>query len=275
MNRSLASFSASCLCFLLALPAAAWAADVAPSRDLDSVPRPVDAEIVDYRAPVEQERTYPLGAIRKISGQLRYDNSVLARGPLQAVTYELPVGHTSDAAFTAAREALQARHAELLFWCQARDCGESSLWANQVFGNARLYGADDRQAYLLLRLAEPEQDTLVALYAITRGNRRAYLHVEQLAAQAPLGDLLPTPATLLRQLKGSGSLELARLKGEPQDSWVSVLARGLNLDSSLRVTVAGTQAEAWREALIAKGVRAARLEVTAADQPGLLVNVIR
>ena len=25
--------------------------------------------------------------------------------------------------------------AELLFWCQARDCGESSLWANQVFGN--------------------------------------------------------------------------------------------------------------------------------------------
>ncbi|MDP0995252.1 DUF4892 domain-containing protein, partial [Klebsiella pneumoniae] len=28
--------------------------------------------------------------------------------------------------------------AQLLFWCQARDCGESSLWANEVFGNAKL-----------------------------------------------------------------------------------------------------------------------------------------
>lgn len=275
MNRRLRSFGAPWLCLWLALPATAMAADIAGSRDLDIVPRPVDTEIVDYRAPAEQERTYPLGAVRKISGQLRYDNPVTARGPLQAVTYELPAGHSSDAAFTAAREALQARHAELLFWCQARDCGESSLWANQVFGNARLYGADDRQAYLLLRLAEPEQDTLVALYAITRGNRRAYLHVEQLAAQAPLGDLLPSPSTLLRQLKTSGSLELARLKGEPQDNWVTVLARGLNLDSSLRVTVAGSQAQAWRDALIAKGVRAARLEISAAEQPGLLVNVIR
>ncbi|MCP6391037.1 DUF4892 domain-containing protein, partial [Klebsiella pneumoniae] len=79
--------------------------------------------------------------------------------------------------FTAAREALQKQDAQLLFWCQARDCGESSLWANEVFGNAKLYGADDQQAYLLLRLAAPENDTLVALYSITRGNRRAYLHV--------------------------------------------------------------------------------------------------
>jgi hypothetical protein len=70
----------------------------------------------------------------------------------------------------------------LLFWCQARDCGESSLWANEVFGNAKLYGADEQQAYLLLRLAAPKDNTLVALYSITRGNRKAYLHVEQFDA---------------------------------------------------------------------------------------------
>lgn len=131
------------------------AADVPGSQDLPLVPRMVDAQIVDYRPPAELERIYPMGSIRKISGQLRFDGQVTARGQMTSVTYELPPEHSATSAFTAAREALQKQGAELLFWCQARDCGESSLWANEVFGNAKLYGADNGQAYLLLRLAAP------------------------------------------------------------------------------------------------------------------------
>jgi len=251
------------------------AADVQGSRDLEIVPRVTDSEIVDYRPVTELERIYPMGSIRKISGQLRFDGQVSARGNLTAVTYQLPAEHSSDDAFTAAREALQQQGAELLFWCQARDCGESSLWANEVFGNSKLYGADDRQAYLLLRLGEPKSETLVALYSITRGNRRAYLHVEQFEAAAPLGDLLPTSATLLRQLKNTGRLDFPRLGGEPQESWVTLISRGLNLDSTLRATVSGASANAWRDALVAKGVRAARLETGSADKKGLSIEVIR
>ncbi|POQ06975.1 DUF4892 domain-containing protein [Pseudomonas syringae pv. avii] len=249
--------------------------DLEGSRDLDIVPRLADAEIVDYRPVTELERVYPMGSIRKISGQLRFDGQVSARGNLTSVTYQLPAEHTSDDAFTAARQALQQQGAELLFWCQARDCGESSLWANEVFGNAKLFGADDRQAYLLLRMAEPRNDTLVELYSITRGNRRAYLHVEQFEAAAPLGELLPTSATLLRQLKSTGKLELPRLAGEPQEAWVTLVSRGLNLDSSLRLIVSGVSAGAWRDALIGKGVRAARLETGALDGKGLKIEVIR
>jgi len=253
----------------------ACAADVSGSRDLDIVPRVLDAEIVDYRPSVELERIYPLGSIRKISGQLRFDGQVGARGNVTSVTYQLPTEHTSDEAFTAAREALQKQGAELLFWCQARDCGESSLWANEVFGNSKLYGADEQQAYLLLRLPAPKHETLVALYSITRGNRRAYLHVEQFDAAAPLGDLLPTSATLLRQLKSTGRLDFPALTGEPQDAWITLISRGLNLDSTLRVSVSGASADAWRQALIAKGVRAARLEAGSSDKPGLAVELIR
>jgi hypothetical protein len=252
-----------------------WAADVPGSRDLDVVPRLTDAEIVDYRPMTEVERIYPMGSIRKISGQLRFDGQVSARGNLTGITYQLPTERTSDEAFTAAREALQARGAEPLFWCQARDCGESSLWANEVFGNSKLYGADEQQAYLLLRLAEPQNNTLVALYGITRGNRRGYLHVEQFDSATALGDLLPTSATLLRQLKSTGKLALPRLVGVPQDVWVTLVSRGLNLDSSLRVTIAGADAQAWRQALIAKGVRAARLEAGSGEEPGLFIDVIR
>jgi hypothetical protein len=260
---------------LTAYPAISHASDVAGSQDLANLPRLPDAEIVDYRPSAELERVYPLGSIRKISGQLRFDGQVSAHGSVTAITYQLPVEHSSDEAFTAAREALQSQGAQLLFWCQARDCGESSLWANEVFGNAKLYGADSEQAYLLLRLAAPAHDTLVALYGITRGNKRAYLHVEQFQAAAPLGELLPTSATLLRELKSTGELELPMLTAEPQEPWITLLSRGLNLDSTLRVTLSGDQREAWRQALVNKGVRAARLEAGNVEKPGLTLQLIR
>ncbi|KAA5843255.1 DUF4892 domain-containing protein [Pseudomonas chlororaphis] len=252
-----------------------FAADLPGSHDLPIVPRMPDAQIVDYRPAAEMERIYPMGSIRKISGQLRFDGQVGARGTTTSVTYELPPEHSSTAAFTAAREALQGQGAELLFWCQARDCGESSLWANEVFGNAKLYGADAQQAYLLLRLAAPNDNSLVALYSITRGNRRAYLHVEQFDASTPLGELLPTSATLLRQLKDTGELDLPKLGGEPQPTWLTLLSRGLNLDTTLRVSVSGPNAEAWRQALIGQGVRAARMETGSREAPGLRLELLR
>jgi predicted PurR-regulated permease PerM len=176
------------------------AADLPGSRDLDSLPRFPASTIVAYKESPSLERIYPQGSIRRISGRLRYEREILAQGRHAAVTYELPRTHSADQVFTSARESLLAQGAELLYWCQGRECGASSLWANSVFGNATLYGSDDQQAYALLRLAEPNHDSLLALYSITRGNRRAYLHAEQLDAEAPLGELLPTPATLLRQL---------------------------------------------------------------------------
>ena len=266
------SFSVLALCCFSPL---LFAADVPGSQDLPIVPRMADAQIVDYRPAVAIERIYPLGSIRKISGQLRFDGQVSARGQTTSVTYELPPEHSSNDAFTAAREALQKQDAELLFWCQARDCGESSLWANEVFGNAKLYGADDQQAYLLLRLAAPKDNTLVALYGITRGNRKAYLHVEQFDAAAPLGDLRPTSATLLRELKSTGELDFPKLTGEPDDTWLRLISRGLNLDTTLRVSVSGAKAEAWRQALIGQGVRTARMETGSVEGSGLHIELLR
>ncbi|MBV6825053.1 DUF4892 domain-containing protein [Pseudomonas sp. PD9R] len=252
-----------------------FAADVPGSQDLPILPRMTDAQIVDYRPAVELERIYPLGSIRKISGQLRFDGQVSTRGNATAVTYELPAEHSATQAFTDAREALQKQGAQLLFWCQARDCGESSLWANEVFGNAKLYGSDNEQAYLLLRLAAPKDNTLVALYSITRGNRKAYLHVEQFEAAAPLGDLLPTSATLLRELKSTGELDFPKLTHAPDDTWLRLISRGLNLDATLRISISGANAEAWRQALIDQGVRAARMETGSVESAGLHFELLR
>ncbi|MCO7517458.1 DUF4892 domain-containing protein [Pseudomonas guariconensis] len=239
-----------------------------------SLPVPVDAKVVDQRPAVEQERVYPMGGLRRISGRLRVEEKVESRGLVSSVTYELPVERTAREAFTSAREALQREGGYPLFWCQGRDCGEASLWANQVFGNARLNGGDEQQAFILLRRSAEEADTLVALYSVTRGNRRAYLHVEEFVASSPLGELLPTPATVLRELRDTGKLDYPDL-ASPQPAWVALLGRSLNLDSTLRASLSGSEAEAWREELVKAGVRSARLEVGEATTTGLHLELIR
>ncbi|WP_282341819.1 MULTISPECIES: DUF4892 domain-containing protein [Pseudomonas] len=254
----------------------AQAADVAGSHDLEILPRPTNAEIVDFRETADLERIFPQGSIRRISGDLRFEQQVATQGRQLSLTYELPAEHTSEQAFTQARRALQQQGGHLLYWCEERDCGSSSLWANAVFGSSKLYGPDDRQAYALVRLSVGEiDDRLVALYAITRGNRRAYLHVEQFDASRPLGVVLPTPATLLRQLLDSGELDLSLLDEGPQDDWVKLLVRSLNQNSGVRVTLSGVQAEQWRDALVQGGVRAPRIEVDGATREGLHLDLLR
>lgn len=258
---------------LLPLLALAWAC-TGQATPLDAL-APADATVVDQRAGSQQDRVYPMGAVRKISGQLRMDAQVAGKGELSSFTWELPPEHGALQAFTQARTTLQASGAQVLYWCEARDCGESSLWANEIFGNSRLYGADEQQAFLLLRRAAPDDNQLVALYSITRGNRRAYLHAEQWQGNQPLGALLPTSGTVLRELRSTGALDYPALTGEPPADWTSLLARSLNQDVTMRVSLSGAQAEAWRLALIAQGVRAARLEDGTTATSGLHVEWLR
>ena len=239
-------------------------------------PTPQDAKSVDQGSTTDQERMYPLGSLRKISGQLRMEDKIEARGNVSSETWELPAERRAEDAFKSAREALQADGGYPLFWCERQDCGDNSLWANDMFKLPRyLSGSDRDQFFILLRGSRDDSDTLVALYAITRGNKRAYLHVEQFAANAPLGELLPTPATVLRELRSNAKLDYPDLTAEPPAAWVNLLARSLNLDSSLRVVLTGDHAQAWLDQLSAAGVRSARLEVGSQAAGGLHVELIR
>jgi hypothetical protein len=56
---------------------------------------------------------------------------------------------------------------------------------------------------------------------------------------------------------------------------VEVLARSLNLDSTLRVSLSGSQADAWCEALIGQRVREARLELGERSDETLSVQLLR
>lgn len=98
--------------------------------------------------------------------------------------------------------------------------------------------------------------------------------MEQLDAAAPLPILLPTPATLQRQLRSTGELRLAHL-GAPDEQWGDLLAHTLSLDSTQRVRLSGAAVEAWRAALEQRGVRSGRLQTGVVEDAGLRLELLR
>lgn len=232
-----------------------------------------DAKVITQEQQANLEKIYPQGSVRRISGKMRYSGEVLVRGTVEVLTVQLAPTHEALDAFTGSREMLQNQHAELLYWCMARECGPSNLWANQVFANARLYGPDDQQAYALFRLGGDEQATLVALYAITRGNGRGFLHAEYFQSEQLPANLLPTAPTLERQLSSDERLHLPHLTDLPDPVWTKILVRALNRNSTMRISMAGEHAQEWYDAMVEQGLRASRVELEAEySKPGLLLQ---
>lgn len=253
------------------MPSALAATSTHPLQQL----QPADSQSLAEQAPGPAERLYPLGPPRRIGGTLRMDARLQVRGELSSFTWELPTDRSAPDTFTAARLALRGKGNQVLFWCEGRECGESNLWANDILANTRLLGSDDQQAFLLMRQEAGEHDTLVAVYCVMRGNRRVALHVESLAPETPLGVVLPTPGTLLRELRDARALDFPGLPPTPEPEWAALLARTLILDSSLRVRLTGVGAIQWQAALVAAGVRAARLRNQPSAGPGLKLEVVQ
>ena len=91
------------------------------------------------------------------------------------------------------------------FTCRGRDCGRSNGWANQVFGQAILYGPEANQFYI----AADQDGELVSAYVIERGNRRIYAHVEALRPRSWWWRLT---ATLVEDLAGKGFVALEQVR---------------------------------------------------------------
>ena len=118
-----------------------------------------------------------LGKLRVIGNQIRSPEQWL-NGRLTRLTYRIPPGHGSRAAFDFYRTQLNSLGAEILFSCVARDCGSSSEWAIDVFRIAELYGLDREQNYLVARVRQEQSQYYVVLYTIVRGNQRVYAHLD-------------------------------------------------------------------------------------------------
>lgn len=222
------------------------------------------ATLVDSSIQTDADHAVVIGSIRRINNQLRAEREVRTVGELIRATYRIPDPHNRQEAFEHAKEQLLDQPGSMLFFCEGRECGSSSLWANQVLGNATLYGPEDNQAYLVMQL-DSEPQRFVSLYAITRGNRRVYLHVEQFTPEQAVAEkLFPTPATMLKLLRAEGELVIPADIGADPDAaktWINLINRMLRSDTRLRISVNGDQAPEVSRQLVELGIRSQRLEV--------------
>lgn len=230
---------------------------------IEPLPR---AEVAQKRVQEDTEHTVVIGNIRRINNEVRAEREVLAEGELLRISWLVPEGHTAREAMAHAVKQLQEHPHTTLFFCEGRECGSSNLWANQVLGYSRLYGPEENQSYLALRL-DDEPQRFISLYAITRGNRQAYLHLDQMTPEPPVTEMLyPTPATLGKILRADGELKISGITPEDSDSaiteaWLDLTARMLRSDNRLRIQVNGAQAPAFIQSLLDRGISQQRLEI--------------
>ncbi|WP_193074214.1 DUF4892 domain-containing protein [Pseudomonas sp. FME51] len=240
---------------------------VSPSMAATPVIEPLPrSEVARERTQEDIEHTVVIGNIRRINNQVRAEREVLAEGELLRISWLIPEGHTAREAMAHAVKQLQEHPHTTLFFCEGRECGSSSLWANQVLGYSRLYGPEENQSYLALRL-DDEPQRFISLYAITRGNRQVYLHMDQMTPEQAVTDMLyPTPATLGKILRADGELKISGITPEDSDSaiteaWLDLTARMLRSDNRLRIQVNGAQAPAFVQSLLDRGINQQRLEI--------------
>lgn len=187
INRAYSLFTACAACLMLhstAVPAQQAEGNIALGlvADVGSLAyvEQIDSSVLEVR-----NHEVGLGALQKVRGRWRLDDSERISGQLERHTWRVLDGYTSEEVFLRVADRLeQLDEASLIFRCEARACGPSVQWANRMFSQRVLYGTEESQRYRVYALktgAVPVRRML--LYASARTADRQYLHIEVLSGE--------------------------------------------------------------------------------------------
>ena len=138
-----------------------------------------DSEIVSRE--LEQDINYRLvlGSLQRSRGEVMPENFERLRGDVSRIAYDVSQEFTGEDVYQYYREQMQSRSYSELFSCSGRACGSSNFWANDIFRNRSLYGPERNQFYLAMKTSTGlETESYIALYIITKGNRKIYAYLE-------------------------------------------------------------------------------------------------
>ncbi len=128
-----------------------------------------------------EKHNYPVvtSPLKKVNGQITADEEIWLDGQLDRRWLQIPAGHDSFAAFDFYERQLYAQDIKVLFQCDRYTCGESTYWANNVFGIAGLNGYDRSQSLLVAERGAGSHRVIYTLYTVQRGNRRVQVLFDQ------------------------------------------------------------------------------------------------
>ncbi|PDH35317.1 MAG: hypothetical protein CNF02_00945 [OM182 bacterium MED-G28] len=176
------------------------------SRDHPLLSRFPDSVIASVEFDEDINYRLVLSSLQRTRGLVSSEISERLRGDVTKIVYEVSEEFNGQDVYDFFREQLQERNYEELFNCSGRECGSSNYWANDIFRNRILYGPERNQYYLAMR-TDPtvEFSPHIALYIITRGNRRLYAYMEIIEVGGAETRIdIANPNNLLERLRERG-----------------------------------------------------------------------
>lgn len=165
-------------------------------------PEPFEESVLEQTVSISSPgRLVLFSPVREVNNEIR--SASLARLPVKGTgrLYRVLEGANREEARDHYMRELKARGTQVLFECSGRGCGRSNVWANQIFGQATLYGNDSDQDYLIAgNIDENGKPSLTLIYTVTRGSQREYVWVEQL--ESPAGTTIPGLGSASSRIKG-------------------------------------------------------------------------
>lgn len=131
-------------------------------------------EVPDYRL--------VLSNVAKVNGRINVSNSRRLNANLVRSLYRLNDGFELSEVWGFYQQQLQRNNAEVWFQCHGRDCGVSSLWANEIFEDPKLSGLEQSQHYGVYHWRSSGRSHIAIIYGIVRANKRIYIQVDQVTA---------------------------------------------------------------------------------------------
>ncbi|RYY75316.1 MAG: DUF4892 domain-containing protein [Gammaproteobacteria bacterium] len=268
---------------IMALLSIAFSAEGA---DLKLQPYP-NAREVFHATSQESSFLLALGSYKKVDSNWIVDRSQHLSGDLHRFTYELPADHNAETGFLFFKEQLDKYNLRELFHCKARDCGTSNSWANNHFKIIQLYGLDQYQFYGAYEITNADDKPFyVVLYAVMRGNKRAYVQLDILHAnKVNEFGVASSPETLRKLLNTNGYFVFpdfvskdsqGSLHLQVKQAHIQALMSLLTLEPGLRLALVGhdysaatiaqqqiesqKNAEQIKAALVSVGVDAKRIQ---------------
>jgi len=249
-TSSFAKLSASLGLLLLALlstPAHAQSAgEQTAGADHPLLMRFPDSEIVEYDRTNELNHQLVLGTLQRTRGEVVPESAERLKGRVTRIVYAIPSDYQVSDVREFFAQQLRERGDSILFSCEGRACGSSNYWANDIFKRRILYGPERNQYYLAARSNTAlENDPFLALYLITRANKRLYAYVEIIESEIAVApQALVNEGLLAATLREKGSVVLPWVQFNTADggeeelddpSALDYLVRLLRTDPEIRV----------------------------------------
>lgn len=228
IKRQLISFLSLCILLASQISTQAQASNITTT---EVFPR---AELLEESDFSNIEYRLVISGLKRKRAETSGEVERLIKGEINRQFWQISTNHDVDQVMEYFLK--QWNDEEIIYRCKGLDCGSSNFWANSIFENAKLYGRDANQAYVVAKIAG-DPTKIYVLYAVQRSKNKLYFNLDQITTTDSIsGKKIESQELLMALKKDSGWLNgFSVVDGRIDEKASAVLLDTLkNLDVTLK-----------------------------------------